>query len=249
MVMVLTIGGLTHDDTLRWQRALQGADQTERFEINIQLTYDDLSRVQLKEKRTGFPDRLRLVKFDGSIKAEGDVVKAPGNEFTVQTHEGTHLLMNDGFVPPDWEPWQIVRASTARPDTVEVSVKLTTNMTSKSHGGRKFVFVADVRTLDEHNQPISDVRGMSSVFELIAKHKMANGDSPSVTPRTGPTDKPKNGSNGSPMITPRNRASSAQKKRAVDTQDKPDVVLDDSVAYAATWRRFNKAVDLSLINI
>eukprot|EP00657_Telonema_sp_P-1_P001754 TRINITY_DN14426_c0_g1_i1.p1 TRINITY_DN14426_c0_g1~~TRINITY_DN14426_c0_g1_i1.p1 ORF type:complete len:384 (-),score=61.95 TRINITY_DN14426_c0_g1_i1:157-1308(-) len=244
MVMVITLSGITPDEALRWQRSLQGTNHSERFEIKIQLVYDDLSHVQMKEKRSGFPDRLRLLKFDGSIKAEGDVVKAPGNSFTISTRDGTHLMMNDGYVPPDWEPWQIARASTAGCEVLEISLKLTTNMTSKSHSGRKFVFTADVKQFDEDGSQLTDIRGVSSVFELIAKHKMSAGQSPSLTPRLGPQESNMKISCASPMITPRARSSSAnQKKRSADTRDKPDV----NTAYTATWKRFAKAVDTVLL--
>lgn len=106
---------------------------------------------------------------------------------------------------------------------LDLSVKLTTNITTKSHGGKKFVFAVVVRRIGLDGQIENCVRSATSAFELIAKHKMAG---------TPPVD-------------------TAGAKVPATLQPSPPQPMGTQqeytpAGYSATWERFVKAVSAEL---
>ena len=69
MVMGITLSGLPREEIQQWEQATalkppqEPSDST--LAIDVQLVYEDLSPIELK-RRGAFPDRMRIVKFDGA---------------------------------------------------------------------------------------------------------------------------------------------------------------------------------------
>lgn len=174
MVMALSFHGLTDDESLRWIRAFRQPDRCEDgsgFEIEVELLHSDYSIIGTKSGSKRFPDSLNLVKFDGSIlRTETDVVLAPGNTFAISTCHGSQLCLKGRTAPPNLSIRDLMRVSIAsKTQRVEVLMKLATNITSKAHNGRQFVFRVNARELGPNQEQITSFWGVTGPFELFAK--------------------------------------------------------------------------------
>lgn len=170
MVMALTLDGLTKDEAARWICAFRTPSiaQATGFEIEVELLHSDYSSIGSKSGSRRFPDSLNLVKFDGSIlRTETDVLAAPGNTFVISTLRTPQLLLQDRPVPLELR--DLVRASAGAKTQVEISIKLATNITSKAHSGRHFVFRVNARELNEDQEELTSFWGVTGSFELFAK--------------------------------------------------------------------------------
>lgn len=174
MVMALSFNGLSADETSRWVQAFRQADNCEQapgHEIEVELLHSDYSAIGTKSGSKRFPDSLNLVKFDGSIlRTETDVVLAPGNTFVISTFNGPQLCLKGRTAPPNLSIRDLIRVSLAsKTQQVEVLLKLATNITSKAHNGRQFVFRVNARELGPNQEEVTSFWGVTGAFELFAK--------------------------------------------------------------------------------
>lgn len=138
MVMGLSLNGLEEEEVKRWIRAYReepGPElQPNLFELEVELLHSDYSSIGTKSGSKRFPDSLNLVKFDGSIlRTETDVVLAPGNTFIMSTIPGAPMRLQREPAS-DLTLRDLVRVSgggVCRTKSVELSLKLATNITSK----------------------------------------------------------------------------------------------------------------------
>jgi len=179
MIMALTLCGLDGNESSRWLGAfkqpgefgpnMEQSSESE-FEIEVELLHSDYSNIGTKSGSKRFPDSLNLVKFDGSIlRTETDVVAAPGNTFVISTFDTPQLLLKD-VTPAPLSLRELIRVSRgANTKEVEISLKLATNITSKAHSGRRFVFRVNARELGRESSELSSFWGVTAAFELYAK--------------------------------------------------------------------------------
>lgn len=176
MVMSLTLHGLSDDESRNWIRAFREQPQAEpesnHFELEVELLHSDYSHIGTKSGSKRFPDSLNIVKFDGSIlRTDTDVVVAPGNTFIVSTTPGAQLRVRNNS-SPDLGLRDLIRVSggaASKCKAVGISLKLATNITSKAHNGRHFLFRVNAREVDTQNQEIVSFWGVTEPFELFAK--------------------------------------------------------------------------------
>eukprot|EP00656_Telonema_subtile_P019451 TRINITY_DN20694_c0_g1_i1.p1 TRINITY_DN20694_c0_g1~~TRINITY_DN20694_c0_g1_i1.p1 ORF type:complete len:356 (+),score=64.18 TRINITY_DN20694_c0_g1_i1:324-1391(+) len=176
MVMSLTLHGLSDEETRTWIRAFREQPQAEpqqnRFELEVELLHSDYSHIGTKSGSKRFPDSLNIVKFDGSIlRTDTDVVVAPGNTFIVSTASGAQLRVRNN-ASPELGLRDLIRVSgggASKGKAVGISLKLATNITSKAHSGRHFVFRVNAREMNPQNQEVVSFWGVTEPFELFAK--------------------------------------------------------------------------------
>lgn len=175
MVMSMTLNGLSDDETRKWIRAFrepQADNEPSNFELEVELLHSDYSHIGTKSGSKRFPDSLNVVKFDGSIlRTETDVVVAPGNTFVVSTVPGAQLRVRNSPTP-DLGLRDLIRVSgggATKCKAVGISLKLATNITSKAHNGRHFLFRVNARELDAQNKELVSFWGVTEPFELFAK--------------------------------------------------------------------------------
>lgn len=173
--MGLTLQGLSENECRRWIRSFREQDDSEagepgKFEIEVELLHSDFSSIGTKSGSKRFPDSLNIVKFDGSIlRTETDVVVAPGNSFVVCTEPGAQLRVRSNK-KPELGLRDLIRVSGGgKSKEVEISMKLATNITSKAHCGRHFVFRVNAREMSPENQETISFWGVTEPFELFAK--------------------------------------------------------------------------------
>jgi len=174
MVMSMTLEGLSDDEHRKWIRAFrepQTGNEPNNFELEVELLHSDYSHIGTKSGSKRFPDSLNVVKFDGSIlRTETDVVVAPGNTFVVSTVPGAELQIRNSSTP-DLGLRDLTRVYGGGPKckATNISLKLATNITSKAHNGRHFLFRVNARELDAQNKELISFWGVTEPFELFAK--------------------------------------------------------------------------------
>eukprot|EP00656_Telonema_subtile_P050113 TRINITY_DN63_c0_g1_i3.p1 TRINITY_DN63_c0_g1~~TRINITY_DN63_c0_g1_i3.p1 ORF type:complete len:541 (+),score=100.98 TRINITY_DN63_c0_g1_i3:463-2085(+) len=175
MILALTFQHLSPEEKRRWLSVLRGS-QSDAGEIELALRYDDCATV-LGKKRGQYPERVRLVKFESSIKHDSDVVMLWDNVLTLVSQNGVLSLKQDDGVTDLTEFFKV----TDDRGKICIKFKLTTNITSKSHENRSFRFTAHARRgtgLEYLGQTLS---GESFDFELVAKHRSETKASKNVT--------------------------------------------------------------------
>merc|ERR1712166_187802 len=165
MILALTFQHLSPEEKRRWLSVLRGS-QTDAGEIDLALKYDDCS-VVLGKKRGQYPERVRLVKFESSIKHDSDVVLLWDNALTLVSQNGVLSLKQDSVVT---DLSEFFKVSDDR-GKICVKFKLTTNITSKSHENRSFRFTAEARRGSSVDSLGKELTGESFDFELVAKHR------------------------------------------------------------------------------
>merc|ERR1711865_235843 len=181
MIVVLTFQHLCADEKRRWLGALRGRE-TDPAEIELGLKYDDCCTV-VSKKKGQYPERVRLVKFESSIKNDSDVVLLWGNMLTLVLRDGSISLKQQSGVANLGSFYKVEEER----GSICIKFKLTTNITSKSHQNRRFRFTARAArgvSVDSPERPL--LMGESYDFELIAKHRsgsdhMTSADKPDLS--------------------------------------------------------------------
>ena len=187
MIVVLTFQHLCADEKRRWLGALRGRE-TDPAEIELGLKYDDCCTV-VSKKRGQYPERVRLVKFESSIKNDSDVVLLWGNMLTLVLRDGSISLKQQSGVANLGSFYKVEEER----GSICIKFKLTTNITSKSHQNRRFRFTARAArgmSVDAPESPL--LSGESYDFELIAKHRTESGggaEKPPVSIRSAPVER------------------------------------------------------------
>jgi hypothetical protein len=188
MIVVLTFQHLCADEKRRWLGALRGRE-TDPAEIELGLKYDDCCTV-VSKKRGQYPERVRLVKFESSIKNDSDVVLLWGNMLTLVLRDGSISLKQQSGVANLGSFYKVEEER----GSICIKFKLTTNITSKSHQNRRFRFTARAArgmSVDAPESPL--LSGESYDFELIAKHRTEASNSaaekPSLASRSAPAER------------------------------------------------------------
>eukprot|EP00657_Telonema_sp_P-1_P006533 TRINITY_DN2543_c0_g1_i5.p1 TRINITY_DN2543_c0_g1~~TRINITY_DN2543_c0_g1_i5.p1 ORF type:complete len:352 (+),score=80.24 TRINITY_DN2543_c0_g1_i5:208-1263(+) len=165
MILALTFQHLSAEERRRWAAVLRGS-QSDAGELELALRYEDRGVVEGKN-RGKYPERVRLVKFDSSIKHSSDVVLLWENYLTLVSQNGVLSLKQEPKLTDLSDFFKVVDDR----GKLCVKFKLTTNITSKSHDNRRFRFTSRARRGSSSDYLGKSLTGESFDFELVAKHR------------------------------------------------------------------------------
>ena len=168
MILKITFQDLPSEQQRKWLALLEGTS-SEAAEIEVRLKYDNGDDVWVKS-RGPYPERVRAVRFDSSVKNNSDVVVLSNdNALNLVISNGDFLLRQGSSVADVNGFFQV----SCNDGEVCLQFKLSTNITSKSHENRRFQYTCHARcgpTL-ESLATAAISRGESYDFEFAAKHR------------------------------------------------------------------------------
>lgn len=215
MILQLTLHHLNHDEKRRWLAILAGSS-TESAEIQLGLKYEDGMEVEAKS-RGQYPERIRLIKFNSSVKRDSDQVFLYDNCLTLSNRANGLCLKKEGRVKGLPEFFRV----TEDRNSICIEFKLTTNVTSKSHENNSFKFCSQASLGSTLDLDCSPAVGSSFVFELVAKHRTERSSGGSGKHRA-PSGAAKNVTRTSPALPARaQRSVSEITLLGVETSGRP----------------------------
>lgn len=156
MLVRLTFGSMTSSDEEKlWKSRLAGSDGGD-WELEVSMEYEDGGAVDFPKKT--HPQRLLLLGTVASNIPASNCVLLWKGRLTLQSRAGVVSFRQAGVPVAGY-----FRAG-GKNESVFVEFRLATNVTSKSHGQRRFRFRCRAGNLT----------GVSHCFDLLAKHPGAN---------------------------------------------------------------------------